>query len=190
MPVVLYVTTDAAQRIAERTTPVRLQRMRSDRLQISRCPREDIFDSGFGDLYGDHVETWKNWVFVGAPRELSDRGERDGAVYIYKKKKNGTLKLRQKLVSEGNAPAGSFGDRLGAGLAAANGWLLAGVANDQSFPGIDPRGDDFSFAGKVYVYRQNDGSWTKVQELTSPEPGGFGSFGVVSNWLWFSPAGL
>ena len=134
-------------------------------------------DDGFGDLYGDHVATWDDSVFVGAPRELSARGERDGAVYVYHLEDDG-LELVQRLEGEGNTAPGNFGDRLGAGLAAANGWLLAGVANDQSFPGlIDPRGEDFFFAGKVYVYRLNDGSWTKVQELTAPEPGGLGAFG-------------
>jgi hypothetical protein len=109
---------------------------------------------------------------------MSDRGETDGAVYVYRLLGNGTLKPKQKLEAEGNAPAGSAGDRLGAGLAVENGWLLAGAANGQSFPGLtDPHDEDFRFAGKVYIYRLMGRKWDKVQELTSPYSQGNGAFG-------------
>jgi hypothetical protein len=136
---------------------------------------------GFGDVFGDHVAEWNNFVFVGAPREHSIRPENDGAVYVYRRR--GELEFFQKLLPQGNAEF--LGDRFGSGVTARGGWLFIGVANDQSFPGqIDPGNplfpDDppFTFAGKVYVYQYHHGEWNKMQELSSPQPitsGGFGS---------------
>jgi hypothetical protein len=146
-------------------------------------------DAFFGDVYGDHVAVSEDWVFVAAPREVSARGESDGAVYVYERGKRGKLEFHQKLEGEGNAAPGSGGDRLGAGLAVADEWLFVTAGNDQFFSGLndprsgifDPNDPDFVFAGKVYVYRLMKGNWTKVQELTSPVPGSLGGFGGRTN---------
>lgn len=139
----------------------------------------------FGDAYGSAAASWKDWLFVGAPREtvLRDGFEaQDGAVYIYENR-DGAYLLRQKLTMPGSS--GTSGDRFGGGIASAGGWLFVGASNDQDFPGlVDPRqgisydSPPFYFAGQVHVYELIYGNWEFAQTLIAPVPGSQGSFGT------------
>ena len=143
----------------------------------------------FGDAYAAAADTWGDWLFVGAPRETTFRDGahfQDGAVYIYRNVA-GSYVFQQKLMRAGSGSAAlPFGDRFGAGIAAAGGWLFVASANDQDFPGlVDPRegidyppGSSFVFAGQVHVYRFNGSSWDYKQTLRSPSPKSNGSFGA------------
>lgn len=148
--------------------------------------------SPFGDAYGSAIERWKEWLFVGAPRETALRAgapHQDGAVYVYRfGRALGKYLRSQKIARPGTSAAGSYGDRFGGAIAVNGGWALIGVSNDQDFPGLaDPRpgigapGEPpFTFAGKVIVYRLDpaSGVWTETQTLTAPEPGSYGQFGA------------
>ncbi|MEM9014819.1 MAG: hypothetical protein AAGB02_06895 [Pseudomonadota bacterium] len=135
----------------------------------------DGTQNGSGDAFAASVDSWKNWVFVGAPRETSARDGadlQDGAVYVYKRRNNGKLVLKQKLSMPGSSPTG---DRFGAGVDAAKKWLFIAAADDRDFSGqTDPSGNDFSFAGQVHVYRLISGVWTFRQTLVAPSPSAFG----------------
>jgi hypothetical protein len=145
--------------------------------------------SAFGDAYGAASDSWREWLFVGSPRETTFRDgfdAQDGAVYIYEKNRSGSYELLQKLTMPGNSVL--FGDRFGGGIAAAGGWLFVGAANDQDFPGlVDPReGADgfgeppFVFAGQVHVYKLKRGAWDYFDTLTAPVPKSGGTFGTRS----------
>lgn len=145
--------------------------------------------AGKVDAFGASITTDENWLFVGAPRELSSRGRSDGAVYIYRRQANGAYQRTQR-ISGTQTSSDNEGDAFGSGVAVSNGWLFVGVGNNQRFPGmVDPRGGTppFAFAGKVFVYRLNAATsqWEFKQELISPQPGQNGAFGArrVSNHI-------
>jgi hypothetical protein len=141
--------------------------------------------TAFGDAFGGSLAEWRNWVFVTAPREASERGQTDGAVYIYRRDRStGELTLAQTLRSEGSAI--TFGDRFGTGVVAENGRLMVSHYGILGFDGLtDPRagtgadGTDFVFAGQDYAYRLNrrTDEWEFTQRIISPTPGTNGSFG-------------
>jgi hypothetical protein len=141
--------------------------------------------SGLGDTFGASKTTWQDWLFIAAPRECTLRDNelrQDGAVYVYRLV-GGQYELVEKLTRAGTS-ATPVGDRFGAGIVAAGGELLIGVANDQDFGGaIDPQPmpdtPAFQFAGKVQAYRlaPSGDTWLPVQVLTAPVPKTFGSYG-------------
>jgi hypothetical protein len=148
---------------------------------------------GFGDFYGDHVASNSKWLMVSAARESIDfdndgfdsaQGDNEvGAVYIYERTEMGPV-LHSKIEGEGNnINPGSPGDRFGAGIALQGNTMFVGAANDDDFPGTDSSGQDFFFAGKVYVfnYDEDTDEWLLTQKLTSDSPNGFGSFGARTN---------
>lgn len=143
----------------------------------------------FGASVSAFRDTWpgRDWVFVGAPTELSARGKQDGAVYIYERPPGSTFTLFQKIlplqISQGND-----GDRLGAGVYAKRGWLFVAVPNYSNyddvafwFPTDRPATDSnpyFWFSGRVLVYRFKNGQWQFVQTLSSAFPRREGQFGA------------
>ena len=140
--------------------------------------------TAFGDAFGGSLAQWRDWVFVAAPREASDRGQLDGAVYVYRRGRDGSLTLSQTLRSDGSAI--NFGDRFGTGVVVENGRLMVANYGIDGFTGLtDPRagtgtdGTDFVFAGQVYAYELNrrTGEWEYTQNIISPTPGTNGSFG-------------
>ena len=158
----------------------------------------DEATGAFGDFFGSHVAHWREWLFVGAPHERDVAcqhrdggfcdGEDDGAVYIFQRHDQHGYRLVQRLAPRevGLSPeADGFpgaGDRFGAGVAAAGGQLLVGVAN---FPADVADGSGFRwFAGAVEIFALNSRTdrweWTG-QTLRSPEPRTDGSFGARTN---------
>ena len=62
--------------------------------------------SAFGDAYGAGSDTWRRWLFVGAPRETTLRDgldQQDGAVYIYRRDAGGAYVFSQKLTMPGSS---------------------------------------------------------------------------------------
>jgi hypothetical protein len=151
-------------------------------------------DPIFFDSFGSHVAADKKWLMIGAPREDIDlhndglngaHGDIEvGAVYIYRRTKDGLVR-HQKIQGEGNnVVAGTSGDRFGAGIVLQEGVMFVGAANDDTFPGyVDPTphpAQDFFFAGQVYVFKYDSrlDEWVLVQKLISDEPNSFGAFGA------------
>lgn len=143
----------------------------------------------FADAYGVAVDSWQDWVAVGASREFAVRDGQnspDGAVYVYRRNSAGGLDLVQKIQPEGTSVLDGTGDRFGGAVEIENGWMMIGAANRQDFgddvvdanplPGLDP----FRFAGQVLVYKLNrsTGVWEETQTLTAPAPQTLGQFGT------------
>ena len=74
---VLHVTAHPAQRRAERAAPVRLQRVRADRLQEARRPCQDRLDRGQLGVHG-RVPEGDIWSGVPSPYFITRRVSRTG----------------------------------------------------------------------------------------------------------------
>lgn len=113
------------------------------------------------DRFGENLATVDNFIFVGATYESAGHLN-SGAVYVFENQ-NGTWTQTQKLKS---SDINTY-DLFGYTVAASNNYMVASSYLD-----------DFENTGSVYVFENQNGTWTEVQKIKASDPTQNDYFGV------------
>lgn len=124
------------------------------------------FSEAVGELrgnFGDSVALAGNTLLIGAPFADTEKGERQGAAFLYTREGDDWA-LQATLHSDNP----NRGDQFGRGVALRDGMALV----------TSPRDDaDERDAGAVLVFGRGDGDWTIKGRLARPEPASYDEFG-------------
>jgi Ni,Fe-hydrogenase maturation factor len=115
-------------------------------------------DGASGDRFGRAVAVAapNDTVVVGSPSD-DDEGSNSGSVYVFEKNSAGQYQQVSKLV----ASDGNVDDKFGYDLAATDGMIVVGAANN------DDKGSD---SGSVYVFEKNSaGQYHQVRKLVASD---------------------
>lgn len=132
-------------------------------------------DGAANDRFGHAVAIEGNTVVVGAVGH--DTGNKQGAVYVYKKPATGWANMTQ--IAKLTAGDGTTTDRFGSSVAISNGTIAVGA--DSAYGGVSIR------PGAAYIFVKPPSGWTDVTESSklTPSDGGdqdrFGGSIAISN---------
>lgn len=114
-------------------------------------------------IFGESVAISGGTILVGAPDTAVNGFNSQGAVYVYTLTGD-TWTQTQKLTATDGQAYDNFGSAVAFDDSAA--VIAAGTATV----------DGHSYAGKAYIFANNNGSFTQSQELLPPAPQDFGEF--------------
>ncbi|MCE7997171.1 MAG: T9SS type A sorting domain-containing protein [Roseivirga sp.] len=127
------------------------------------------------DRFGHTVAMGEGYAAVGAIFDDEDENEgatinNAGAAYIFKENTDKTWSFHQKVVASDRGNSDNFG----IGMDMDGDVLMVGSHREQ----LDANGGDFKFAaGAVYVFNQNNDTWTEEVKLVSSDRNTTGFFG-------------
>ncbi|MCW9706553.1 choice-of-anchor B family protein [Fodinibius salsisoli] len=117
-----------------------------------------LSDTSKRGSFGSSVVLHENLAFIGAPNEQDDVG----AVYVYEQTSEGAWTQKAHIENPDTTAGLSFGSALAVHDNGSD--LVIGAPEEQG--------------GAVYVYRNNDGTWTNEATLTSDRVGEGANFGA------------
>ena len=131
-------------------------------------------DRGLFDTFGDAVDIYNDYIFVGVPAEDEDPDGQNtlsgaGSVYIFKL--NGAVwEEQQKIVPSDRA----LSDAFGFSVAAYNNTLVVGARQEDE----DENGENTILnAGSAYVFQLEGEVWVEQQKIVASDRVNFAQFG-------------
>ena len=127
----------------------------------------DVFELSAGDgqnfdMFGDSVDTYDQWIVVGA-EAANDSGARRGAAYVYQREGRGWISQAKLTAMDSDA------DHFGHDVSIDDDWIVVGSHWDD---GAAYR------AGAAYVFQRQGASWYWKQKLTASDHHSEDEFGT------------
>lgn len=125
-------------------------------------------DANSHQAFGVNVDIEDNLIVIGASKD-NDKGDEAGAVYVYKRDDDFSIKEMVKLT----ASDGQAGDRFGASVNIAGDTILVGA----TYADADKYGKRNT--GAVYIFKRREGRFVQVDKIVSPTSIQDGLFGFA-----------
>lgn len=119
-----------------------------------------------GSRFGRAIRTWGDWLAIGAANDAPAGTSGHGSVYLYRRKKDGSWSLVQRITNPDEETEVQFGHSLAIG----DGWLLIGAPSSAS-----------RIPGRAHLYRLQPAQnlWINESHALILPPSRSNSFGLA-----------